>query len=137
MLLLLPFLLITTAPYKLTALSVLLQEQGTTAPGSVVERVEVEVKPGLLMVRARVRRTDVTAREGDVEEREWRHPSEASGLAYAGLQSTLRTLRDLDRGQNKVVVIVDDNMPTSSLIAVMDVVRDGAGFQDVVLGGFE
>ncbi len=123
LLLLLPFLLITTSPDKLTAIDLHLSGGGgAPSPARVLESVEVRVEGADLEVRAAVRKTDVLAAAGDVEMRVVEIPG-AEDPDFVALQDTLARLRALDPAQTRIRVIPDDALSTADLVQVLDAVR--------------
>lgn len=118
LLLLLPFLLLTTSPDKLTAIDLHLSGQGgAPAPARLVETVQVTVRQGAYELRTEVRKTDVNAAAGDVEARVVSVPD------LPALQAELARVKALDPGQTRIRVVPDDAMPTSGLVRVLDAVR--------------
>ncbi len=140
---LLPFLLLTTSIQKLTGLD--LQLAGSTGelaplPPGQVEAVEVHLHSQDLMLRSAQRTRDVTASQGDVTWSEIDLPRREDGMDLAGLQDALLRLRDLDPEHERVLVVPQDDVPTTRVVALVDAVRARGGeplFPEVVLGGSE
>lgn len=139
MFLLLPCLLLTTSASRLVGLDLLLAGVGELPPdpSGVLESVQVELRTGELVVRAQVRRSDVTSGAGEVQLRERRLPAGAEGPDLAGLQAELRALKQLDPQRRRAELLPEDGVPAQVLVLVMDAARqDGAGalFPEVALG---
>ena len=141
--LLLPFLLLTTSIQKLTGLD--LQLTGSTGelaplPPGQVEALEVHLSAHALKLRSALRTRDVTASQGDVTWSETDLPPVDGAMDLAGLQGALLRLRVLDPEHDRVLVVPDDQVPTSRVVALVDAVRFRSGqplFPEVVLGGAE
>ncbi len=133
MFLLLPMLLLTTSVQKLVGLSLTLPSSGELPPELPGLLEEVEVHLGeVIVVRAQVRRSDVVTSVGEVEQRE----VEVADLAE--LQATLRSLKALDPGHERILVVPRDDVPTQRVVSAMDAVRaddQGPLFSQVALGG--
>jgi biopolymer transport protein ExbD len=141
--LLLPFLLLTTSIQKLTGLDLQLAasagELAPLPPGQV-EAVEVHLRDQQLRLRSAVRTRDVTASQGDVTWSELALPAQQGGMDLAGLQDALARLQNLDPDHQRVLVVPDDAVPTSRVVALVDAVRSRGGqplYPEVVLGGAE
>ena len=140
MFLLLPFVLLTTSPEKLAGLGLALAGDGADAPSVTpgpVERVEVSLGGGEIVVRAAIRSTDVTAEAGDAQVVETRFPAVEDRPDLAALQARLAELRTLDPLQQRATVIPHDDLPTAAVVGLVDAVRSGAQgelYADVVLG---
>lgn len=142
--LLLPFLLLTTSIQKLTGLDLQLAgspgELAPLPPGQV-EAVEVHLRQHDLTLRSAVRTRDVTASQGDVTWSELELPSRPEGgMDLAALQEALVRIRALDSEHQRILVVPDDQVPTTRVVALVDAVRVRAGlplYPEVVLGGAE
>lgn len=141
--LLLPFLLLTTSIQKLTGLDLQLAgsagELAPLPPGQI-EAIEVHLEDHGLRLRSAVRTRDVTASQGDVTWSETDLPPRADAMDLAGLQEALLRLRSLDPDHQRVLVVPDDAVPTSRVVALVDAVRAHGGlplYPEVVLGGAE
>jgi hypothetical protein len=137
LLLLLPFLLLTTSSQKLTALPLRLGglEGAQTAQ---IRTLTIELADGVAEVVAEVRRTDVLADASDVDRRRVVVVPLADGsVDCAGLSEALWSLHRLDPEPTRVRLLPDDEMATAEVVAVLDAVRARAGeplFPDVVVG---
>ncbi len=140
MFLLLPFVLLTTSPEKLAGLGLALAGEGADAPAVTpgpVERVEVSLDGGEIVVRAAIRSTDVTAEAGDSQVVETRFEAVDGAPDLTALQVRLGELRALDPLQTRATVIPSDELPTAAVVGLVDAVRSGAGgplYADVLLG---
>ena len=141
--LLLPFLLLTTSIQKLTGLDLQLAgsagELAPLPPGQI-EAIEVHLLDHGLRLRSAVRTRDVTASQGDITWSEVALPSKADSMDLTGLQEALLRLRNLDPDHQRVLVVPDDAVPTSRVVALVDAVRARSGqplYPEVVLGGAE
>ncbi len=132
MFLLLPLLLLTTSAQKLVGLDLHMPGTGELPPEmpGTVEGLEVLLGEAIV-VRARVRRSDVVTSSGEVETREIRVQDLAS------LQATLRSFKDLDPEQRRVLLLPEDEVSGAHVVATMDALRsDSVGelFPQVALG---
>jgi len=132
MFLLLPLLLLTTSAQKLVGIELHLPGPGELPPElpGTVEGLEV-VLGDSIVVRARVRRSDVVTSSGEVENREVRVQDLAS------LQATLRSFKDLDPEQRRILLVPEDAVNGARVIAAMDALRsdsEGELFPQVALG---
>ncbi|MCP4810668.1 MAG: hypothetical protein GY913_18365 [Proteobacteria bacterium] len=140
MFLLLPFLLLTTSVQKLVGLDLHVPPAASEIPPDppgTVEDLRVRVQGKSIVVSAKVRKTDVGASAGDVEERIVEVPATAEGLDLAGLQGALRVFKRLDPERAKVLLEPDDAVPGKDVVFLMDAVRadaDGELFGEVALG---
>lgn len=141
MFLLMPFLLLTTSVQKLAGIDLHVPPAAATLPPDPVGDVEdvvVDVVGQDLVVSASVRRTDVGASEGDVQQRVVELPRTTDGLDLAGLQDALRQLKRIDPDRKKVLLAPDDAVPGKDVVHLMDALRgdaDGELFPEVALGG--
>lgn len=142
MLLLMPFLLLTTSPQKLTSLSLhLAGEGGDSLPlrTGAVERVEVALAADhSAEVRATVRRTDLGAAEGEVHERVSTVPADDGAFDLPAVQQILLSIKRFDPDHQRVQVIPADSLSTQEVVEVVDAVRIHQGedlFPEIVLGG--
>ncbi|MDP6935092.1 MAG: hypothetical protein QGG40_19375 [Myxococcota bacterium] len=133
MLLLLPFLLLTTSVQKLTGLALAMpgpSEEIPPEPPGTVERLRVVRTGSGFRVQADVRNTDVRASVGDVEQRDF----EVSDLT--ALQNILGTFKALDPRREQVTLVPAAESTTQEVVFWMDAVRngpDGELFPKVVL----
>ncbi len=141
--LLLPFLLLTTSIQKLTGLELRLAaaagELAPLPPGRI-EAIEVHLHGRDLTLRSALRTMDVTASQGDVTWSEVSLPERAGAMDLEGLQDALRRLQGLDPDRTRALVVPDDQVPSSRVVALVDAVRGPANaplFPEVVLGGAE
>ncbi len=145
MLLLLPFLLLTTSPQKLVGLGLKLpaaQANALAATGEV-ETLRVELHEDRLVMRAALRRSDVRASTGEVEQ--WEQvlphvPGEESGqiMQLAEMQRHARALKEMAPLRQRVLLVPDDSVATEEVVWVMDALREDASgelFPQVALGG--
>jgi len=141
MLLLMPFLLLTTSVQKLVGLDLHVPPAAATLPpdpAGIVEDVVVEVVGSEIEVTASVRRTDVGADAGDVQQRVVELPPVEDDLDLGGLQATLRSLKTIDPDRKKVLLSPDDSVPGRDVVHLMDALRgdaDGELYPEVALGG--
>jgi hypothetical protein len=135
--LLVPFVLLTSSPVHLAALGLALAAEAPAAPRSgAVRDVVVLLRGDEIEIRALVRRTDVTASDRDVEERVTRLPPTATGPDLTGLGDVLDGLRRLDPDRRRLRLAPEDGVPAGRVVAAMDVARGGPDaprFADVVL----
>ncbi len=136
--LLLPFLLLTTSIQRLAGLELGLAKTGDLGPtaAGAVESIDVYINGDTLTVRAAVRKTDVTANEGDTRVLETNLPPTADGLDLAGFQLTLRRFKSLDQEQERAVLHPNPDTETSRIVALLDAARSDASgplFGEVVL----
>jgi len=140
---LLPFLLLTTSIQKLTGIDLALA--GSTGelaplPPGTVEAVEVHLQGHALRLRSALRTRDVTASQGDVTWSETALPPVQGAMDLTGLQDALLRVQALDPEHHRVLVVPDDDTPTSRVVALVDAVGSHRGlplFPEVVLGGAE
>lgn len=140
MLLLLPFLLLTTSVHKLTATNLRLPGEGESlppVPPGAVERLAVEVQAdGSVRVVADVRQTDVTAKAGDAFRRVTTVASRDGGVDYPALQVALQEIKAQDPARTRLRLAPAEDVRTRVMVALMDAVRSADGkalFPDVVL----
>ena len=143
MLLLLPFLLLTTSPQKLVGLGLKLptvQANALAATGEV-ETLRVELHEDRLVMRAALRRSDVRARTGEVEQ--WQqvlpHLPQETGqtIQLSEMQRHARVLKEMSPLRQRVVLVPDDSVATEEVVWVMDALREDASgelFPQVALG---
>ncbi len=141
--LLLPFLLLTTSIQKLTGLDLRLAasagELAPLPPGRI-ESIEVHLDGHDLKIRSALRTMDVTASRGDVTWSETELPAREGVMDLEGLQASLLRLRGLDPSRERALVVPDDQVPTTRVVALVDAVGAYQGeplFPEVVLGGAE
>lgn len=141
MFLLMPFLLLTTSVQKLVGLDLHVPPAAATLPpdpAGIVEDLVVDVLGEDLRVSASVRRTDVGADAGDVQQRVVELPGTEDGLDLAGLQLALRQLKSVDPDRDAVLLAPDDGVPGGDVVHLMDALRSDAHgelFPEVALGG--
>jgi hypothetical protein len=141
LLLLLPFLLLTTSPQKLTALGFRLPAAGEGLPAlppGPVEDLVVRVEADALLLQQALRRTDLLASVGQVEHQELRLAHTGGQFDIPGLQAALRQVKALDPGRERLTLRPAQESTTAEVVRLMDAVRkDKAGplFQEIVLGG--
>lgn len=122
MLLLLPFLLLTTSTQKLTGLALGLpgpSEELPPEPPGAVERLTVSRVPQGYAVVADVRNTDVLASTGDTERRE------LFAADLNALQETLASLKALDRKRDRITLVPAADTPADEVVRWMDAVKLG------------
>lgn len=122
MLLLLPFLLLTTSTQKLTGLALGLPGPSETLPPEppgAVERLTVRRVPAGYAVEADVRNTDVLASAGDTERRE------LLAADLPGLQETLATFKALDAKRDRITLVPAPDTPADEVVRWMDAVKAG------------
>lgn len=141
---LLPCLMLTTSLYRLTALPFSMPARGEGAagpPSTVLETLEIHIQGEELLVRAAMRTTDVTAKEGNAVWNETRLAPKGDHPDVAALQDHLVSLHRLDPAASRVTVVPLDGTPTDRLVWIMDAVRqapDGSPlFNEITLGSAE
>ncbi len=142
MLLLLPFLLLTTSPQKLTSLSLHLAADGgdalPTRTGAVEDVVVRLANGGAAEVVATVRRTDLGAAAGEVHARTVSVPPAAGGFDLEAIQEALVGFKALDPDHERARVRPADALTAQAVVEVVDAVRTHKGeslFPEVVLEG--
>lgn len=132
MLLLLPFLLLTTSVQKLAGID--LRLAGSAAdlppePPGAVENLSVWVdEDASLRVTAQVRRSDLGAGQGETEARSERIVPSGERLDLVTLQSVLRRYKELDPERTRATLIPADSLSNSQVVDLMDAMRrDGSG----------
>jgi hypothetical protein len=138
MMLLLPVLLVTTSPHRLTATSLTLLASGGVRPPhrGPVAALEVIAASDAVIVQAEVRRADVRARTEETTTQRIEVPSQDAQLDLEGLQRALRRFADLDPSRSEITVRPDDDLPASQWVRVLDAVREddvGPLFPDVAI----
>jgi biopolymer transport protein ExbD len=140
LLLLLPFLLLTTSPQKLAALGFQLPAAGEGLPAlppGVVEDLLVRVESDALILQQDLRNTDVLASVGDVERQELRLLNKETDFDIQGLQTALRKVKSIDPSRDRVTLAPASQSTAAEVIRLMDALRKdqtGPLFQEVVLG---
>lgn len=141
MLLLMPFLLLTTSVQKLAGIDLLLAGNNSELPPEppgIVERLTVVVHPDTaLEITAQVRRSDVGAKIGETEARAERIEAGAEGLDLAALQSALRRYKGLDPEREQATLLPADSLSNGQVVNLMDAMRrdaEGELFPKVALG---
>lgn len=136
MLLLLPFLLLTTSPVRLTSIAFQLSGDAGVSTARAIEDLAVSVNGKDIAVLAQVRKTDVRAQEGQAEARRWEVPAVDGGLDYRRLQEVLLQLHRIDPAATRIRLMPADDVPTEVVVALIDVARAANGsplFPDVIL----
>jgi|JI7StandDraft_1071085.scaffolds.fasta_scaffold176948_2 hypothetical protein len=136
MMLLLPVLLVTSSPTRLTSSALRLLDGGGAQPphNGPLASVEVIAAPEQLTVLAYVQLADVRARPEQAERRETVLPHTPAGPDLVGLQRSLRQLHRLDPSQRAIQLRPADTLDVATWAQLMDAVRsDAAGplFPDV------
>jgi biopolymer transport protein ExbD len=140
LLLLLPFLLLTTSPQKLSALGFQLPAVGEglpPLPPGLVEDLVVRVQADALILQQDLRNTDVLASVGDVERQEIRLLHKKTDFDIQGLQAALRHVKSIDPNRDRITLAPDSKSTAAEVIRLMDALRKdqvGPLFQEVVLG---
>lgn len=140
LLLLLPFLLLTSSPQKLAALGFRLPLAGEGLPAlppGPVEDLVVRVEADALLVQKQIRRTDLLAAVGDVDLQESTLSHTSGEFDIQGLQAALRQVKALDPTRIRLTLQPRPETTTAQVIQLMDAVRKdrfGPLFQEVVLG---
>ncbi|MCK6506241.1 hypothetical protein L6R53_23190 [Myxococcota bacterium] len=122
MVVLVPLLLVTSTGQKVTGLSLGLpgpSEELPPPPPGPVEALRVARVPEGYRVQAAVRRTDVLASAGDVEQQE------LLAADLATLQAQLVRLKALDPGRQRIHLAPGADTPASEVVRWMDAVRQG------------
>jgi hypothetical protein len=120
--LLLFFLLSTSTGQRLAALDLRFASEAELAPlphTGLVDGVRVAVRPSGAVVTFEVQTTDIAAASSAVEQR---RIDVAAGDLVA-LASALETVKAIDPAQERARLALDDAMPVSELMPVLDVVR--------------
>ena len=139
LLLLLPFLLLTTSPQKLAALSFRLPAAGEglpPLPPGPVEELSLSVQADALLLTQALRRTDVQASVGDTERRQLRLAHRSDGFDIPGLQAALRELKSIDPARERITLQPAPKSTAAQVVSLMDAMRaDNVGplFREVVL----
>lgn len=141
MLLLMPFLLLTTSVQKLAGIDLLLAGSNAELPPEppgIVEGLTVVVHPDAAMdITAQVRRSDVGAKTGETEARAERIAPLAEDLDLASLQTVLRRYKGLDPEREQATLLPADSLNNAQVVNLMDAMRrdgDGELFPRVALG---
>ncbi len=135
MMLLLPFLLLTSSIEKLAAIGLGLPGLNEDIPPEVVGPVEslrVRRTSTGFAITAAVRNTDIRASEGDIETRRF----EADDLH--ALQAALSTLKRIDPDRTRATLIPQPDSSTEEIIRWIDAIRsgpDGDLFDRIILQG--
>jgi len=133
MLVIVPMILLTSSGQKLTGIGLALagpEEELPPLPPGPVESLRVEVEPQGYRVRAGVRRSDVRAQIGEVEQQELLAPD------LPALQAHLGRLKALDPARRRVQLAPHAETDAAALVALVDALRqgpDGPLFPEVVL----
>ena len=141
LLLLLPFLLLTTSPQKLAALSFRLPEAGEglpPLPKGIVEDLWVEAHETSLTLHKKLRNTDVGANQGQSTVSALQLEGSPSGFDLSGLQQALREIKIIDPNRVRVRLEPAPETTAAEIVSLMDAVRsdsDGALFEEVILTG--
>ena len=139
LLLLLPFLLLTTSPQKLAALGFRLPPSGEglpPLPKGVIEELWVQVESEAVVIHKAIRRSDVDAGQGEADWTQSRISTVDGRPDLASLQSSLREIKQLDPTRERIRLHPAAETTTSQVVALMDAMRgDAAGalFGQVVL----
>jgi len=126
LLLLLPFLLLTTSPQKLAALGFRLPAAGEGLPAlppGVVEDLVVRVEADALLLQQALRRTDLLASVGEVEHQELKLAHTGGQFDIPGLQAALRQVKNLDPGRERLTLRPAQETTTAEVVRLMDAVR--------------
>ena len=141
LLLLLPFLLLTTSPQKLAALGFRLPETGEglpPLPKGIVEDLWVETESKTLTLHKKIRTTDVGASQGQSTTSSMRFIAKKASLDLEGLQEALREIKLLDPNRMRVRLQPHPEATTADVVTLMDALRSDASgslFEEVVLAG--
>jgi hypothetical protein len=138
MLLLLPVLMVSSSPVRLTSSSLQLIDAGGATPphGGPLASIEVHADADALRIVALVQRADVRARPDEAERREVILPAVDSAPDLPGLQRALRRFSTLDPSQRRIAVRPADTLDVTSWVQLMDSVRadpQGPLFPDVTV----
>jgi hypothetical protein len=141
MLLLMPFLLLTTSVQKLAGIDLLLAGNNSELPPEppgIVEGLTVVVHPDTAFdISAQVRRSDVGAKTGETEARSERIPPGSGGVDLAALQNALRRYKGLDPERDQATLLPADSLNNGQVVNLMDAMRrdaEGELFPKVALG---
>ena len=122
MVLLVPFLLLTSSAQKLTGMHLGLPGSSETLPPDPIGPVESlrvrRVESGY-QVEMSLRNTDVRASVGDVERRE------IPAADLAELQRVLNTVKQLDPQRERITLTPAGETTAAEVVALMDAVRSG------------
>ena len=141
LLLLLPFLLLTTSPQKLAALGFRLPPAGEglpPLPKGVIEELWVQVNTEALVVNKTIRRSDVDAGQGEADLTQSRIEERNGTHDLLSLQKTLREIKQLDPSRQRIRLHPHPESTAAEVVDLMDAIRqDSAGelFGQVVLAG--
>ena len=105
LLLLLPFLLLTTSPQKLASLGFHLPKTGEglpPLPKGIVEDLWVETEAKTLTLHKKIRTTDVGASQGQSTTSSMRFIARKASFDLGGLQEALREIKVLDPNRMRV-----------------------------------
>ena len=122
MVLLVPFLLLTTSTVKLTGLALGMpgpSEELPPEPPGAVERLTITRVAEGYRVSADVRTTDVLASVGDVEQKE------RLAADLPALQDALYAFKALDPKRERVTLVPSADTPADEVVRWMDAVRAG------------
>lgn len=141
LLLLLPFLLLTTSPQKLAALGFRLPENGDDLPPlpkGIVEDLWVETHATTVTLHKKIRTTDIGASEGQSTLSKMEIASRDASFDLGTLQEALREIKLLDPNRVRVRLQPHPEATASEVVTLMDALRSDASgtlFEEVVLAG--
>ena len=141
LLLLLPFLLLTTSPQKLAALGFRLPPAGEglpPLPSGVIEELWVQVDASALVINKTIRRSDVDAGQGEADLTQTRVEGHQGEHDLLGLQTSLREIKQLDPTRDRIRLHPEAESTTAHVVTLMDAIRSdrfGELFGQVVLAG--
>ena len=139
LLLLLPFLLLTTSPQKLAALSFRLPPAGEglpPLPKGTIEELWVQVEPGAVVIHKAVRRSDVDAGQGEADWTQSRITTIDGQPDLRSIQRSLREIKQLDPVRERIRLHPAAETTAAEVVTLMDAMRaDAIGelFGQVVL----
>ena len=140
LLILLPFLLLTTSPQKLAALGFRLPAAGeglAPLPPGPVEKLHLGVEEASLLLTTALRRTDVRASVGESDHSEIRLEHIGGEFDISGLQAALREVKAIDPQRERITLQPSGDSSAAQVVQLMDALRadkNGDLFTEVVLG---
>lgn len=139
LLLLLPFLLLTTSPQKLAELGFRLPPAGEglpPLPKGVIEELWIEVEENAVVIHKAIRRSDVDAGQGEADWTQSRIDGVEGQPDLASIQRSLREIKSLDPKRERIRLHPASETTTAEVVVLMDALRadtQGELFGQVVL----
>jgi len=130
MMILLPTLLLVTTPQKLVGISLSMAGATTdippTPPG-ILESLRIEVLADGFLIEASVRKTDVLASTGDVEQKTWSFTTWPESIAQ------LEKIKELDPSRKRIQIAPLPSSETKEVIHWMDSLQKETLFPEVII----